>query len=98
MGKKQNMPITFLGGGTNVLISDKGIEGLVIGLQKLKTFREWEEEDRLCINALAGVSKSQIMQIFFKAQTSSSFIFVWLARRCRWWCSDERRSGTGYFS
>ena len=64
--KKQNMPITFLGGGTNVLISDKGIEGLVIGLQKLKTFREWEEEGRLCINALAGVSKSQIMQIFLK--------------------------------
>ncbi len=64
--RKQNRLVTFLGGGTNVLISDKGIEGLVIGLQKLKTFREWEEADRLHINALAGVSKSQIMQIFLK--------------------------------
>ena len=64
--KEKNIPVTFLGGGTNVLISDQGIEGLVIGLQKLKTFKEWEEGGRLCIRALAGVSKSKIMQVFLK--------------------------------
>lgn len=64
--KKQNVPVTFLGGGTNVLISDKGVKGLVIGLQKLKAFKEWEEGGRLCVSALAGVSKAQIMQIFLR--------------------------------
>ncbi len=64
--KKQNVPVTFLGGGTNVLISDSGVEGLVIGLQKLNTFKEWEENGRLCISALAGVSKARIMQIFLR--------------------------------
>lgn len=64
--KKQNVPVTFLGGGTNVLISDKGVEGLVIGLQKLNTFQEWKEGGRLYIRALAGVSKSKIMQVFLK--------------------------------
>ena len=64
--KKRNIPVNFLGGGTNVLISDKGVEGLVIGLQKLNTFQEWEEEGRLHIRALAGVSKSKIMQVFLK--------------------------------
>ena len=64
--KKQNLSVTFLGGGTNVLISDKGVEGLVIGLQRLKAFKEWEEGGRLYISALAGASKAQIMQIFLR--------------------------------
>ena len=64
--KERNLPVTFLGGGTNVLISDQGVEGLVIGLQKLNTYREWQEKDRLCIRALSGVSKAQIMQIFLR--------------------------------
>ena len=64
--REKNLPVTFLGGGTNVLISDQGVEGLVIGLQKLKTYREWQEKNRLCISALAGVSKAQIMQIFLR--------------------------------
>ena len=64
--KKQNVPVTFLGGGTNVLVSDQGVKGLVIGLQKLKTFKEWEENGRLCVSALAGVSKAQIMQVFLR--------------------------------
>src|SRR3989339_1068930 len=34
---KQNIPVTLLGGGTNVLISDKGIRGLVIITTHLKS-------------------------------------------------------------
>lgn len=64
--KKRNLPVHFLGRGTNVLISDRGVEGLVIGLQKLNTYRERQEKGRLCIRALAGVSKAQIMQIFLR--------------------------------
>jgi UDP-N-acetylmuramate dehydrogenase len=32
---KKKIPITFLGGGTNVLVSDEGVEGLVISTLKL---------------------------------------------------------------
>ena len=76
--EKKNMPVTFLGGGTNVLISDKGVEGLVIGLQKLKSFKQWEEEGCLYINALAGVSKSQIMQIFLKQKLAPALFLCGL--------------------
>ncbi|MBK7891640.1 MAG: FAD-binding protein [Bdellovibrionales bacterium] len=31
---EQKLPVTVLGGGTNVLISDKGIRGLVIVLKR----------------------------------------------------------------
>ena len=76
--KKRNIPVTFLGGGTNVLISDKGVEGLVIGLQKLDTFQTWEEEGRLHIRALAGVSKSKIMQVFFKCKLAPALFLCGL--------------------
>ncbi len=63
-GKK--LPVAVLGKGTNVLISDKGVEGLLIGLTKLQACREWEEKGRLHIIAQTGVSKAKIMQIFLQ--------------------------------
>lgn len=59
-------PITFLSGGTNVLISDKGIKGLTILLRKLAGVNVEESADRLCIECLAGTSKSELLKIFLK--------------------------------
>ncbi len=35
--KKMGIPVTLMGGGTNTLVSDKGIKGLVIVLRELKS-------------------------------------------------------------
>ncbi|MBU0972811.1 MAG: UDP-N-acetylmuramate dehydrogenase [Proteobacteria bacterium] len=35
--KKENIPVTIIGGGTNILVSDKGIRGLVIVLSEFKS-------------------------------------------------------------
>ena len=64
--KERNLPITVLGKGTNVLISDEGVKGLVVCLTKLNSFQEWKEEGRLRIKAQAGLPKAQLMQIFLK--------------------------------
>ena len=56
------LPITVIGGGTNVLISDKGIRGLVIVLTRLKQDIEQTplmdtggaSKERICLTALAG--------------------------------------------
>lgn len=64
--KTKNLPVTFLSGGTNVLISDQGVEGLVMSLRKLDTCSVQEKDGRLFISALAGVSKAKIMQVFLK--------------------------------
>ncbi len=48
--KKENIPVTIMGGGTNLLVSDKGIRGLVIILRELKSF-PWIEENNLDENA-----------------------------------------------
>lgn len=67
-GVENALPITFLGGGTNVLISDKGIRGLVIALRKFSGIKTSEENGRFKIEALAGSSKSELLKAFLKAK------------------------------
>ncbi|MCP4721346.1 MAG: UDP-N-acetylmuramate dehydrogenase, partial [Desulfobacteraceae bacterium] len=44
--KKEGIPVTIIGGGTNTLVSDKGIRGLVIVLRALKSSPQILEEAR----------------------------------------------------
>ena len=62
--KEQNQALTFLGQGTNVLISDKGVRGLTIRLSKLKGIKSYKEKGHLHIKALAGTPKADIMRVF----------------------------------
>lgn len=62
--QKQN--ITVLGGGTNVLISDRGIKGLTLHLGKLQGLVQSAKEDRLYITAHAGTPKTQLLKTFLK--------------------------------
>lgn len=61
--QKAKLPVTIIGGGTNVLISDKGIRGLVIILTRLKQDIEQttphmntgeKSPDQIYLTALAG--------------------------------------------
>ena len=76
--KEKNLPVTFLGGGTNILISDQGVAGLVMGLQKLNSHFIMEKAGRLYINALTGVSKAEVMQIFLKYKLSPALFLCGL--------------------
>lgn len=55
---------TVLGGGTNVLISDQGVEGLVISTEQLNQCSFEKTQENLIINCSAGVLKSQLMAVF----------------------------------
>jgi UDP-N-acetylmuramate dehydrogenase len=59
-------PITILGGGTNVLISDDGIKGLVISLKKLSGVEILSKEGFLNFWALGGTTKSELLKTFLK--------------------------------
>jgi UDP-N-acetylmuramate dehydrogenase len=61
--QKAELPLTIIGGGTNVLVSDKGIRGLVMVLTRLKQKIEpiapsnntgGESTDQIYLTALAG--------------------------------------------
>ena len=63
---KNNQEISVLGGGTNVLISDEGVKGLVISTGKFSTLNIKTEGENLKISAGAGVSKSTLCSAFRK--------------------------------
>ena len=66
--KSQKWPVTIIGGGTNCLISDDGLKGLVISLKKLVSITSSIEDDFLKIECLAGTSKILLMKEFLKHQ------------------------------
>lgn len=52
--KENDLEVTFLGGGSNVLINDEGVEGLVIALSN----KDFEiKEDKVICGAAASLSK-----------------------------------------
>lgn len=64
--KNHQLKITALGSGTNVLISDFGVKGLVVSTQKLSRLDFKTEEGILKIQAETGVLKSHLMAVFRK--------------------------------
>ena len=62
--KQNNQTFTVLGGGTNVLISDQGVKGLVISTVKLNHCSSEKKQNSLLIHCSAGALKSQVMKIF----------------------------------
>lgn len=65
---ERKLPISWLGGGTNVLISDLGIRGLTIGLRKFSGLNATVIQDQIHIECLSGTAKSEILKIFLKHQ------------------------------
>lgn len=60
----RSIPVTALGSGTNVLVSDKGVDGLVISMEKMTAIQSTVEGNVLNIKAEAGVLKSRLMAVF----------------------------------
>ena len=76
--KENNHPVTCLGQGTNLLISDKGVRGLTIRLSKLKNIKSYQEQECLHIKALAGTPKAQVMQVFAKQKLAPALFLCGL--------------------
>ncbi len=76
--KKNQMAITVLGGGSNVLISDDGIRGLVICLKKFSEIKSEIKNERLHIECLAGTTKSELLKLFLKLQLEPALFLAGL--------------------
>lgn len=66
LANKENINLTILGGGTNVLINDQGIKGIVVSLAKLTGIVIVDEMKTLSFWALAGTPKSELLKLFLK--------------------------------
>lgn len=76
--KSKKLKITYLGLGSNVLISDQGIKGLVISSRKLKNIESNinEKSNRLEIHCLAGNFKTEALKLFLKHNLSPALMFA----------------------
>lgn len=64
--QRENQEVTVISGGTNVLISDQGVRGLVVSLRKMAALESRETDGRLVIECLSGTSKSELLKTFLK--------------------------------
>lgn len=69
---KKGIAFSVLGGGSNVLISDKGVKGLVICLKKFSGIEDVSNEKDFRIECLAGTLKQKAMRQFLKAKLPPS--------------------------
>jgi UDP-N-acetylmuramate dehydrogenase len=76
--KARGIPVTVLGGGTNVLVSDDGVEGLVICMKKLSGVKVEERDGRVHIDALAGSGKSELTKAFLKRKLAPALFLCGL--------------------
>lgn len=71
--KENNIPLTILGNGSNVLVSDKGIRGIVLQIYLRET--RIEKQKSALIEVEAGVMLGTLAQILLK-QSISGFEFA----------------------
>lgn len=75
--QSQKLSVTVLGGGSNVLISDQGVAGLVICLKYLSAVVDSVTvDDRLRLSVLAGTGKSELLKIFLKQKLSPALFLA----------------------
>lgn len=75
---KNNLEITVLGSGSNVLISDKGVKGLVILMEKMCGFTISEKNNKFYLDAWAGTLKSDVLKFFIKEKLAPAVFLAGL--------------------
>lgn len=76
--KSEKLPVSVLGGGSNVLVSDFGVRGLVIGMRQYSGFSIQLTGPRIQIGILAGSGKNELLKIFLKHQLSPALFLAGL--------------------
>lgn len=64
--------ITLLGGGTNTLVSDEGVKGLVINMRKYTGIESFVEDGKVHIEAKGGSPKTLLLREFLKYKLQPS--------------------------
>lgn len=68
LADRKGWSVTLLSGGSNVLVSDQGVRGLVVHLSKFSGTQITERDGRLIVSALSGTPKSELLKIFLRYQ------------------------------
>lgn len=67
LANKNNIPVTVVGNGTNLLVSDKGIRGIVIKIS-ISDFKVVRKKDKAEITISSGYSVGKLAQLALKEE------------------------------
>lgn len=76
--REHRLGITIISGGTNVIVPDAGIKGLVICLRRFLGIEAREENGRLYVEAWAGTPKTSVMKEFLKRKLAPAMFLAGL--------------------
>lgn len=76
--KQNELNITILGSGSNVLISDQGVPGLTLCLRRFSQLVAVVENNVLKIEATSGVAKSELLKLFLKHKIAPALFMAGL--------------------
>lgn len=76
--QNKNIPWSILSGGSNVLISDEGVEGLVICLRQYTGITIDDSGAALRLDCCAGTGKSDLLKIFLKYKLAPALFLAGL--------------------
>ncbi len=77
--QERKLPVTVLSGGSNVLISDRGVEGLVLLLDQFVGLSDIVvDNNKLSFIGLAGTPKSEALKVFVKHRMSPALFLAGL--------------------
>ena len=76
--KQNRLPISLVGGGSNVLISDQGVPGLTICLRQFSQIKSHVENNKLCIEVLSGTGKNELLKTFLKNKLAPALFLAGL--------------------
>jgi UDP-N-acetylmuramate dehydrogenase len=74
----RGLAIHVLGGGTNVLVSDQGVRGLVLSLSQLQGAEVLEESPHLKLCVWAGTTKSEILKLLLRRKLRGALFLAGL--------------------
>ncbi len=76
--KANSYQLTYLGDGSNVLVSDDGIVGVLVCFKKFVGITHKVEDDFLKIESLAGTSKAEALKVFLQYKLSPALFLTGL--------------------
>lgn len=74
--RAKSLPITVLSGGSNVLISDRGIRGLVICLKDFNKVESKIEAHQTELICEAGAGKSELLKVYLKQKLAPALFLA----------------------
>ena len=93
IAKKNKIPITIIGNGSNLLVLDKGIKGITLKIELKKIeIQEKKEQDKIQITVGAGEKIGNLAQYCLKEEITGMEELAGIPGTVRWSSKNECRS------